>query len=200
MGWNVAPVSFRPDWPRRTWRGSPRSVGEVKVEQALAGWLFVEAEILMDEIEDRRRGCRRYCAAKSTRVDRAPDQIVDVHELLADAHHAGAETRRRHRGGDESTTAPSLPFPPTPPKLNQVRTSLHPQRDRRHGWEAAADHPDASRDEESPAVGVGDTGPACRRIRSRIFEPFFTTKPFPAEAGLGLDIRGASTSTSITVT
>ena len=76
----------------------------------------------------------------------------------------------------------------------------HPQRHRRHGRLGTLTIRTA-RDGECLLVEIGDTGPGVpEEIRARIFEPFFTTKAFGEGTGLGLDITGGSSSTSITAT
>jgi signal transduction histidine kinase len=168
-----------------------RDVGEAKLDGALR-WLAraVEAEILMDEIQDSTtRVSTLIAAAKQySQMDRAPYQVVDVHELLdstltmlAPKIGDGIEVRKEY---DRSLP----PIPAYAAELNQVWTNLIDNAVgamRGSGTLTIR----TSRDEDFLSVAIGDTGPGVpEEIRSRIFEPFFTTKPFGEGTGLGLDI------------
>jgi signal transduction histidine kinase len=154
-------------------------------------WLnyTVETELLMNEIEDSTtRVSTLVGAAKQySQLDRAPYQVVDVHELLAStllmmskALNGITVVKRFDK---------SLPkIPAYAAELNQVWTNL---------IENAAQAMDGagtltlvtSRDGDHVVVEVGDTGPGIPDdVRGRIFEPFFTTKPVGQGTGLGLDI------------
>ena len=106
---------------------SPKTSAEAKLENALR-WLAraVEAEILMDEIQDSTtRVSTLIAAAKQySQMDRAPYQIVDVHELLdstltmlAPKLGDGIEVKREY---DRSLP----PIPAYAAELNQVWTNL----------------------------------------------------------------------------
>ncbi len=121
-------------------------------------------------------------------MDRAPYQIVDVHELLD-----STLTMLAPKLGDgiEVTREYDRSLPPIPgyaAELNQVWTNLIDNAIAAMGGTGKLTIR-TSRDEDFLAVRIGDTGPGVpEEIRSRIFEPFFTTKPFGEGTGLGLDI------------
>ena len=84
-GWDLAPVFVQAGLAETYLERVAQGVGEAKLENALR-WLAraIEAEILMDEIQDSTtRVSTLIAAAKQySQMDRAPYQIVDVHELL----------------------------------------------------------------------------------------------------------------------
>jgi signal transduction histidine kinase len=191
VGWDLAPVFVQAGLAETYLEKVLQAVGESKFEGALR-WLAraVEAEILMDEIQDSTtRVSTLIAAAKQySQMDRAPYQIVDVHELLD-----STLTMLAPKLGDgiEVTREYDRALPPIPAyaaELNQVWTNLI---DNAIGAMGGAGRLTirTSRDEDFLAVRIGDTGPGVpEEIRSRIFEPFFTTKPFGEGTGLGLDI------------
>src|SRR5262249_34090851 len=156
------------------------------------GWLSytVETELLMNEIADSvtRISSLVGAAKQYSQLDRAPYQVVDVHELLDStlAMLAG-------KIGDGVTVVkdyqPGLPrIPAYPSELNQVWTNLID-----NGVAPMEGHgPFPVRTALEPAqllVEFAATGPGIPDdIRDRIFEPFFTTKPVGLGTGLGLDI------------
>jgi signal transduction histidine kinase len=121
-------------------------------------------------------------------MDRAPYQIVDVHELLD-----STLTMLAPKLGDGVVVIKeydrSLPrIPAYAAELNQVWTNLIDNAIGAMGGSGTLTIR-TSGDEDFLSVGIGDTGPGVpEEIRSRIFEPFFTTKPFGEGTGLGLDI------------
>ena len=155
-------------------------------------WLAytVETEQLMDEIQDSTtRVSTLVAAAKQySQMDRAPFQVVDIHELLestllilANKIGSGIKVVR-----DFDKSLPSAPAYAA--ELNQVWTNLIDNA------VAAMDGDGTltvrtSRVEDDVLIEIGDTGPGVpSAIKDRIFEPFFTTKPFGEGTGLGLDI------------
>ena len=190
-GWDRAPVFVQAGLAETYLERVAEAVGPPNLQSAV-GWLTcaVEAEILMDEIQDSTtRVSTLIAAAKQySQMDRAPYQVVDVHELLdstltmlAPKIGDGIEVRKEY---DRSLP----PIPAYAAELNQVWTNLI---DNAVG--AMRDSGTltirTSRDEDFLSVAIGDTGPGVpEEIRSRIFEPFFTTKPFGEGTGLGLDI------------
>jgi signal transduction histidine kinase len=155
-------------------------------------WLgyAIETELLMNEITDSvTRISNLVGAAKQySQLDRAPYQVVDVHELLdstlvmlASKIGQGIKIVK-----DYAKVLP--PIPVYPGELNQVWTNL---------IDNAVSAMDGSgtltvrtyRDDEQLVVEFGDTGVGVPpEIKDRIFEPFFTTKPVGQGTGLGLDI------------
>jgi signal transduction histidine kinase len=155
-------------------------------------WLgyTVETELLMNEIADSvtRISSLVDAAKQYSQLDRAPFQVVDVHELLDStlAMLAG-------KIGDGVTVVKDydlgLPrIPAYPSELNQVWTNLIDNAVAAmdgHGTLTVR----TARDSDKLLVEFADTGPGIPAdIRDRIFEPFFTTKPVGQGTGLGLDI------------
>jgi signal transduction histidine kinase len=161
------------------------------LESALR-WLnyTVDTELLMTEIEDSTtRVSTLVGAAKQySQLDRAPYQVIDVHELLdstllmlSGKIPPGIRVVKEY---DRSVP----PIPAYAGELNQVWTNL---------VDNAVSAMDGTGvltvrtglDREFVFVEFGDTGPGVPpEIRDRIFEPFFTTKPVGEGTGLGLDI------------
>ena len=155
-------------------------------------WLAdtIETELLLTEITDSvgRISSLVGAAKQYSQLDRAPYQVVDIHDLL-DSTLAMLATKI----GDGITVVrdygPGLPrIPAFPGELNQVWTNL---------IDNAVSAMDGSGtltirtalDRDQLLVEFGDTGPGVPpEIRDRIFEPFFTTKPVGQGTGLGLDI------------
>ena len=155
-------------------------------------WLSytIESELLMNEIADsvNRISSLVDAARQYSQLDRAPYQVVDVHELL--------DSTLLMLGGkigpgitvvkDYSTGLPRIPA--YPGELNQVWTNLIDNA------VAAMDGTGTltvrtALDRDRLLVEFGDTGPGVPPdIQGRIFEPFFTTKPVGQGTGLGLDI------------
>jgi signal transduction histidine kinase len=154
-------------------------------------WLgyTVETEQLMSEIEDSaNRISTLVSAAKQySQMDRAPHQVLDVHELLD-----STLVMLSRKIGDITVVKDydrSLPdIPVYGAELNQVWTNVID-----NGLQAMGGHGiltiRTSRAGEFLQVEIGDTGPGIPDdIAARIFEPFFTTKPVGEGTGLGLDI------------
>jgi signal transduction histidine kinase len=155
-------------------------------------WLnyTVETELLMDEIQDSTTRISTLVAAAKqySQMDRAPYQVVDVHELLDSTL---LMLGRKPGDGVEVVKDYDHSLPTVPAyaaELNQVWTNL---------IDNAIGAMDGSgtlrirtaRDGDFLLVEIGDTGPGVPpEIRDRIFEPFFTTKAFGEGTGLGLDI------------
>jgi signal transduction histidine kinase len=155
-------------------------------------WLAytVESELLMNEIEDSAtRVSALVSAAKQySQLDRAPYQVVDVHELLD-----STLVMMAAKIGPDITVAKdydrTLPhIPGYPGELNQVWTNLIDNAVSAMQGAGTLTIRTAL-DGEFLLVEIGDTGPGVpAEIRDRIFEPFFTTKPVGEGTGLGLDI------------
>jgi signal transduction histidine kinase len=155
-------------------------------------WLnyTVDTELLMNEIEDSTtRVSTLVGAAKQySQLDRAPYQVVDVHELLdstllmlSGKFPPGITVVKDYDRG-----VPQIPA--YAGELNQVWTNLIDNAVSAMG-ETGVLTVRTGLDRESVFVEFGDTGPGIPpEIRGRIFEPFFTTKAVGEGTGLGLDI------------
>ncbi|HEY8301093.1 MAG TPA: ATP-binding protein [Jatrophihabitans sp.] len=154
-------------------------------------WLnySLETELLMNEIEDStgRISTLVNAAKQYSQMDRAPFQVLDVHELLDSTlimlsrKLAGITVVKEY-----DSTLPDVPV--YGGELNQVWTNL---------IDNAIQAMDGSgtltirtgRHDDTVQVEIVDTGPGIPAENvSRIFEPFFTTKPVGQGTGLGLDI------------
>ena len=188
--WLLAPVFVQggldTDWLDRVLD----TVGADIIEPALR-WLnyTVETELLMNEIEDATtRITTLVGAAKQySQLDRAPFQVVDVHDLLSStllmmsAKLKGITIVKQY-----DKTLPKIPAYAA--ELNQVWTNLVDNAAQAMGGTGTLTLRTA-RDDGSILVEIGDTGPGIPPdIQKRIFEPFFTTKPVGEGTGLGLDI------------
>ncbi len=155
-------------------------------------WLAdtIETELLLTEITDSvsRISSLVEAAKQYSQLDRAPYQVVDVHELL-DSTLAMLSAKI----GDGVTIVRdydrSLPrIPAFPGELNQVWTNLIDNAVAAMAGSGTLTIRTA-RDRDRLLVEFGDTGPGIPAdIQNRIFEPFFTTKPVGQGTGLGLDI------------
>ncbi len=155
-------------------------------------WLgyTLETELLMNEIEDSttRISTLVGAAKQYSQLDRAPHQVLDIHELLSST----LLMLSRKFGPDVKVVKDfdrSLPLIPVyGAELNQVWTNLIDnalQAMDGHGTLTIR----TSRRDDNVLVEIGDTGPGIPDdVVGRIFEPFFTTKPFGQGTGLGLDI------------
>ncbi|MGH3204111.1 MAG: ATP-binding protein [Streptosporangiaceae bacterium] len=155
-------------------------------------WLAyaAETELLMNEIEDAttRISALVGAAKQYSQLDRAPYQVVDVHELLdstltilAGKIPPGIRVVKEY---DRSLPA----IPAYAAELNQAWTNLIDNAVSAMG-QAGVLTVRTGRDRDRLIVDICDTGPGVPpEIRDRIFEPFFTTKPVGEGTGLGLDI------------
>ena len=189
-GWQLAPVFVQAglysDWLDQVLD----TVGADMIEPALR-WLnyTVETELLMNEIEDATtRVSTLVGAAKQySQLDRAPFQVVDVHDLLSSTLlMMSVKLKGIKIVKDYDKSLPKIPAYAS--ELNQVWTNLIDNA-------AAAMHGEGTltirtaRDDGNVLVEIGDTGPGIpKEIQERIFEPFFSTKPVGEGTGLGLDI------------
>jgi signal transduction histidine kinase len=190
-GWDLAPVFVQAGLDEE-WLDQVAAAVDAELLESALRWLnyTVETELLMNEIEDStaRISGLVNAARQYSQLDRAPYQVVDIHELLD-------STLQMLAGkiGPEVTvvrefdhTLPKVPA--FPGELNQVWTNLIDNA------VSAMDGPGTltvrtSLDRGRLAVDFLDTGPGVPpEIRDRIFEPFFTTKPVGQGTGLGLDI------------
>jgi signal transduction histidine kinase len=195
-GWDLAAV-FAQAGLETDWLGQvAATVSEASPDDTALGtalrWLgyTVETELLMNEIGDSvtRISSLVGAAKQYSQLDRAPYQVVDVHELL--------DSTLMMLGGkigpditvvkDYDRGLPRIPAYPS--ELNQVWTNLIDNAvDAMNG--AGRLTVRTALDRDRLLVEFADTGPGVPAdIQDRIFEPFFTTKPVGQGTGLGLDI------------
>ncbi len=190
-GWQLAPTFVQSNIDCDFLEHVAASVDEETLESALR-WLnyTVETEQLMNEIEDAttRIAALVGAARQYSQLDRAPFQVVDVHELLdstllmlSGKIPDGIKVIKEFDRG--------LPhIPAYAAELNQVWTNLIDNAVSAmngHGTLTVR----TGMDRDQVFVEFADTGPGVPpEIRERIFEPFFTTKPVGEGTGLGLDI------------
>jgi signal transduction histidine kinase len=155
-------------------------------------WLnyTVDTELLMNEIEDSTtRVSTLVGAAKQySQLDRAPYQVIDVHELLDSTllMLSGKIPPGITVVKDYDRGLPQIPA--YAGELNQVWTNLIDNAVSAMGGTGVLTVR-TGLDREFVFVEFGDTGPGVPpEIRGRIFEPFFTTKAVGEGTGLGLDI------------
>jgi signal transduction histidine kinase len=190
-GWLLAPAFVAAGLDVAWLEHVATTVGAATLEGALR-WLYctVETELLMNEIEDATtRIATLVGAAKQySQLDRAPHQVVDVHELLdSTLLMLSGKIPPGIRVVKEYDR--SLPvIPAYAAELNQVWTNLIDNAVSAMG-ETGVLTVRTGMDRDQVFVDIGDTGPGVPpEIRERIFEPFFTTKPVGQGTGLGLDI------------
>ena len=157
-------------------------------------WLnyTLETELLMNEIEDSAtRISTLVSAAKQySQLDRAPHQLLDVHELIDStlvmlSRKIGPDVRVVK---DYDRSLPDLPVYGA--ELNQVWTNLIDNAlQAMEGRGTLTIRTSRVPDRDVVQVEIGDTGPGIPKdVVGRIYEPFFTTKPVGQGTGLGLDI------------
>ena len=154
-------------------------------------WLnyTLETELLMNEIEDSTTRISTLVAAAKqySQMDRAPHQVLDVHELI-DSTLVMLSRKLEHIDvvKDYDRSLPDIPV--FGAELNQVWTNLIDNAIQAMDGSGTLTIR-TSRQGDQVQVEIGDTGPGIPRdIIGRIFEPFFTTKPVGQGTGLGLDI------------
>jgi len=155
-------------------------------------WLCdtVETELLMTEISDSVARISALVGAtrQYSQLDRAPYQVVDIHELLDSTlimlHGTFGPGISVVKDYDRS-----LPrIAGYPAELNQVWTNLIDNAVAAMAGTGTLTIRTAT-DQDRLLVEFADTGPGIPdQIKDRIFEPFFTTKPVGQGTGLGLDI------------
>jgi len=167
------------------------TVDQGTLEAALR-WLnyTVDTELLMNEIEDSttRISTLVGAARQYSQLDRAPYQIVDVHELLDSTllMLSGKIPPGISVVKEYDRSVPSIPA--YAGELNQVWTNLIDNAVSAMNGSGVLTVR-SGMEHEQVFVEFGDTGPGVpAEIKDRIFEPFFTTKPVGEGTGLGLDI------------
>ena len=160
--------------------------------QGALRWLAdtIETEMLLTEITDSvgRISALVGAAKQYSQLDRAPYQVVDIHELL-DSTLAMLTTKIGDGIKVVREYDRSLPrIPAFPAELNQVWTNLIDNAVSAMTGSGTLTIRTAP-DRDQMLIEFGDTGPGVPlEIQDRIFEPFFTTKPVGQGTGLGLDI------------
>ncbi|MGO8960132.1 MAG: ATP-binding protein [Streptosporangiaceae bacterium] len=195
-GWQLAGVFAQAGldtaWLDQVAATVAEEVGDDSVLASALHWIgyTVETEVLMNEIGDSvSRISSLVSAAKQySQLDRAPYQVVDVHELLDStlvmlgAKIGPGVTVVREFGQNLP------PVPGYPAELNQVWTNLIDNAvTAMNGTGTLTIR--TSLDRDQLLIEFADTGAGIPAdIQDRIFEPFFTTKPVGQGTGLGLDI------------
>jgi signal transduction histidine kinase len=190
-GWDLAPTlvagGLDVEWLDQAIGLCPDTTIEAAVR-----WIAytVETETLMTEIEDATtRVSTLVGAAKQySQIDRAPFQVVDVHELLDSTL---VMLGSKFGNGVELVKDYDRSLPPLPAyaaELNQVWTNLIDNALGAMGGSGTL-AVRTFRENSHAVVEIGDTGTGIpAEIKTRIFEPFFTTKAVGEGTGLGLDI------------
>jgi signal transduction histidine kinase len=190
-GWQLSPT-FVAAGLSVEWLEEVRdAVGEEMLESALR-WLnyTVETELLMNEIEDATTRISTLVgdAKQYSQLDRAPFQVVDVHDLLDStllmmSAKIGPKIKVVK---DYDRSLPGLPGYAS--ELNQVWTNMIDNAVSAMGGTGTLTIR-TGREGDCALIEIGDTGPGIPAdIKTRIFEPFFSTKPVGEGTGLGLDI------------
>jgi signal transduction histidine kinase len=190
-GWDMAPIFVQAGLDT-AWLDNVEAAVDDGVLDGALRWLSytVETELLMNEIEDSttRISTLVGAAKQYSQLDRAPYQVVNVHELLDSTLlmlggkiPPGITVVKQY---DESL--PTIPA--FAGELNQVWTNLIDNAVSAMG-DTGTLTVRTGMDRDQLFVEFADTGPGIpEEIRGRIFEPFFTTKPVGQGTGLGLDI------------
>jgi signal transduction histidine kinase len=190
-GWDMAPIFVQAGLDTAWLDNVEATVDEGALDVALR-WLSytVETELLMNEIEDSttRISTLVGAAKQYSQLDRAPYQVVNVHELLDSTLlmlggkiPPGITVVKQY---DKSLPA----IPAYAGELNQVWTNLIDNAVSAMG-DTGTLTVRTGIDRDQLFVEFADTGPGIpEEIRGRIFEPFFTTKAVGQGTGLGLDI------------
>ena len=190
-GWDMAPT-FVAAGLDAAWLDHVEAAVDPGTLEAALRWLnyTVDTELLMNEIEDSttRISTLVGAAKQYSQLDRAPFQVVDVHELLdstllmlSGKFPPGIRVVKEYY--------PALPrISAYAGELNQVWTNLIDNAVSAMGSTGVLTVR-TGLDRDQVFVEFEDTGPGVpEEIRERIFEPFFTTKPVGEGTGLGLDI------------
>jgi signal transduction histidine kinase len=189
--WDLAPVlvagGLDVEWLDQAIGLCPETATEAAVR-----WIgyTVETETLMSEIEDATtRVSTLVGAAKQySQMDRAPFQVIDVHELLDSTL---VMLGRKIGDGVQVVKDYDRSLPPLPAyagELNQVWTNLVDNAIGAMGGSGTLTVRTFSQG-DGVVVEIGDTGTGIpAEVKGRIFEPFFTTKAVGEGTGLGLDI------------
>jgi signal transduction histidine kinase len=189
--WDLAPT-FVAAGLDLAWLDHVEATVDPETLEAALRWLTytVDTELLMNEIEDSttRISTLVGAARQYSQLDRAPYQVVDVHELLDSTLMmlGGKIPEGIHVVKEYDRSLPQIPA--YAGELNQVWTNLIDNAISAMG-DTGVLTVRTGLDRDCVLVEFADTGPGVPpEIRDRIFEPFFTTKPVGEGTGLGLDI------------
>jgi signal transduction histidine kinase len=190
-GWDLAPA-FVAAGLDSAWLDRAAGSVHANTMTAVLRWLHdtVEAELLVNDIEQATARISTLVAASRqySQLDRAPYQVVDVHDLLN-----STLVMLSSKIGDGITVDKdydrSLPSVQVyAAELNQVWTNLIDNAVQAMAGDGTLTIR-TGRAEDQLQVEIADTGPGIPdEIQPRIFEPFFTTKAVGEGTGLGLDI------------
>ena len=191
-GWQLAPT-FVAAGLDTDWLDHVEATVDPSTLEAALRWLnyTVDTELLMNEIEDSTtRITTLVGAAKQySQLDRAPYQVVDLHELLDSTllMLSGKIPPGINVVKEYDRSLPQIPAYAA--ELNQVWTNLIDNAISAMNGTGTLTVRTGKVREDEVFVEFGDTGPGVPpEIKDRIFEPFFTTKPVGEGTGLGLDI------------
>ncbi len=190
-GWDIA-ATFVAAGLDIAWLDRVAAKVSTKTLESAVRWLnyTLETELLMNEIEDAtgRISTLVGAAKQYSQMDRAPYQVLDVHELLDSTlvMLSGKIGRGVEVVKDYDRTVPDVPV--FAAELNQVWTNIID-----NALQAMAGSGTltlrTSRVQDDLLVEIANTGPPIPKdVQARMFEPFFTTKPVGEGTGLGLDI------------
>ena len=192
-GWELAPM-FVSAGLDVAWLDHVEATVDPDCLEGALRWLgyTVETELLMNEIEDStiRISTLVGAAKQYSQLDRAPYQVVDVHELLDSTLLMLSGKIPPGISVVKSYYAALPRIPAYAAELNQVWTNLIDNAVSAMGTSGVLTVTTGlDRERDQVFVEFGDTGPGVPpEIQERIFEPFFTTKPVGEGTGLGLDI------------
>ena len=191
-GWELA-ESFVTAGLGTAWLDEVATCVGPEVLEGAVRWLAytLETESLMSEVEDatNRISALVGAAKQYSQIGRAPDQVLDVHELIDST----LTMLDRKLDGVTVVRSYDRDLPPIHvfgAELNQVWTNLID-----NAAQAMEGQPERTltittgQVDDWLEVEIADTGPGIPdTVIGRIFEPFFTTKPVGSGTGLGLDI------------
>ncbi|MCW2658420.1 MAG: putative two-component system sensor kinase [Jatrophihabitans sp.] len=189
-GYSLAPIFVQAGMDV-AWLDQVAAIVDEGMLEGAVRWLnyTLETELLMNEIEDSttRISTLVGAAKQYSQMDRAPHQVLDVHELLdSTLVMLSRKVGEVRLVKDYDRSLPDIPVYGA--ELNQVWTNRIDnalQAMNGNGTLTVG----TSRVDDMLQVEIGDTGPGIPKENlSRIFEPFFTTKPVGEGTGLGLDI------------
>ncbi|MFB7876679.1 ATP-binding protein [Nocardia sp. NPDC056064] len=193
-GWNLAPTFVQAGLDIDWLEGVQATLESCRAQvfEGAIRWLnyTIETELLMNEVADSttRISTLVGAAKQYSQMDRAPYQVVDLHELLDSTL---VMLNRKLGDGVRLVKDYDRTLPPLPcfaAELNQVWTNLIDNAVYAMNGEGTLTVR-TYQENDCAAVEIGDTGPGIApEAKGRIFEPFFTTKPVGDGTGLGLDI------------